>query len=191
MRTIGEDPGPGLAALTRFVQRRDELPTSRHLVVDLDYLFGARASEKAASHIGQQAFPVEVFQHELAHLALLRLQFPTIPGWVAEGAAMFLSGERRLAEWQAGLTSGEFERISFSRLGGEFNLDTEIEYAYANAAVTNLVEAFGVDKFWAFYRGFKRRGDTADVVLRLTYGFDEAELDRRTREWIRRAVAAG
>ena len=180
----------GVPALARFLQRGDELPMARHMLVDVDYLFGSRASEKAAGHVGKNAFPTEVFRHELGHLALYRYQAPYLPGWVAEGGAMLLSGERRMDEWKAGLASGVFEQTSFTELGRKANLGGALEYGYANAAVTSLVEEFGVDRFWEFYSGFKRRGDTAEVVLRGAFRFDEAELDGRTREWIKRSVTA-
>jgi hypothetical protein len=190
MRASTSELPEGVPALARFLQRGDQLPMARHMLVDVDYLFGARASEKAAGHMGKNAFPAELFRHELGHLALYRYQAPYLPGWVAEGGAMLLSGERRMDEWKAGLASGAFERSSFTELGERANLGGALEYGYANAAVTSLVEEFGVDRFWEFYSGFKRRGDTAEVVLRVAFRFDEAEMDRRTREWIKRSVAA-
>lgn len=105
---------------------------------------------------------------------------------------MYLSGERRTEEWTHGMSTGIFGRLSFVALSSLRSLDGEA-YPYANAAVLYLVETFGADRFFEFYRSYKGQGGadaTRSLLLRI-YGFDAAALDLRTRDWIHAAVAAG
>ncbi|MDP9401741.1 MAG: hypothetical protein M3P85_00070 [Actinomycetota bacterium] len=157
-------------------------PEAREMVANVDAIF----ADAGISFEGRASVnPVEVFQHELAHLAVLRFNGSETPGWVAEGAAMFLSGERRVDEWQEALRTG-FSELSFVTLSEQEDLEA-YAYGYANAAALYLVEEFGADTFWEFYRGI-RRSDTARM-LRLVYKMDAAELDSRVREWMRREAA--
>lgn len=147
---------------------------------------------------GLQAPPKIVFQHELAHLALTRLNGPYTPGWVNEGAAMYLSGEERLAVWKAGLAGGGFEGVSIAAVANAEALADGIQYAYANATVQYLVDTFGADRFFDFYGRFLPLGvtpefeaDPTKVVLAESYDITVADLDKRTLEYMAEAVAAG
>ena len=151
--------------------------------------------------VGSELTAGQVFQHELGHLALARVTRPSTPGWVVEGGAMLLAGERRINSWKVGTARGVFENLSFSQMGGYDALVDSGEYAYANAAVSYLVEAFGEQKFWEFYRDFKefqgdephpleqRLADGTRRLLRRIYELNEDQLDARTRDYIRRQAA--
>ncbi|MGI8876944.1 MAG: hypothetical protein ACR2KP_21995, partial [Egibacteraceae bacterium] len=147
--------------------------------------------------------PGQVFQHEIGHLALSRFSRSSTPVWVAEGGAMQLAGEQRRASWRQGLTSGEFEEMTFLRLARRdpsMGL-SGMEYAYVNAAVSSLVDEFGAERFWEFYRDFKEFTDPsagnpleqvhADATNRLLfriYDIGEEQLDERALEWMRAAT---
>jgi hypothetical protein len=161
----------------------------------------------------------ETFRHELGHLDLATRTRPITPGWVAEGAAMYLAGTRPVATWRRGVKDGSFDRITFEQLSRSPQLggvdpagDTATsEYAYAAAATWYLVEKFGADRFWEFYRSFaavpaKKIYDllpsggpatgardaiaelgvqTTSNSLRTLYGLTPAGLDLATRNWIK------
>lgn len=150
--------------------------------------------------------PRQVFQHELGHLGLTGVTRKATTGWVIEGGAMLLSGERRMAAWRLGQAAGIWDQMSFAELSSQANLFTGFEYAYANAAVSYLVETFGVKTFWNFYRDFKEydsstasssgqvhpleeiRADATHRLLRRIYNLNESQLDQKTREYIQRAI---
>ncbi|MDP9401781.1 MAG: hypothetical protein M3P85_00275 [Actinomycetota bacterium] len=79
-----------------------------------------------------------------------------------------------------------------------------ITYAYANAAVSYLVETFGEKTFWNFYRDFKKyepagsqeahpleetRADATHRLLCRIYDMNEEQLDEKTREYIKKALS--
>jgi hypothetical protein len=144
-----------------------------------------------------------VFEHELGHLALSRFDRMPTPVWLSEAGAMQLAEERRVDDWKRIVEGDLFDELELSfgpmsraeSIGGA-------QYAYANAGVSYLVEAFGIEKFWDFYQNFKAlgatmtdvpamRGEGAQRLVRRYYGFDLDELDTRTRDYMRKAVAAG
>lgn len=154
--------------------------------------------------VDAELVPAQVFQHELGHLALSRVTRESTTGWVKEGAAMLLSGERRTGSWEAGQVYGLYDQLSFGELSGQQNLRSGVAYAYANAAVFYLVETFGEKKFWDFYRDFKEyepsgsmeahpleelRADATHRLLRRIYDMNEEQLDQKTREYIKMAIA--
>lgn len=181
-------------------------PTNRHMTVNLEVVFGpARTGEDGEEGHGHgfepEVTPRQVFQHELAHLALSRFTRPSTPVWVVEGGAMQLAGEQRVRSWRAGLEAGVFEEMDFRRLARRdpgMGLRA-IEYAYVNAAVSALVEAEGTETFWGFYQNFKDfhadmgggtpleqvHGDGTRRLLRRIYDIDEDDLEERALEWIR------
>jgi hypothetical protein len=174
-------------------------PENRQLVVNLAALFGGEGGPADEEHAYlADALPTEVFRHELGHLALSRVTTQYTPGWVFEGGAMELAEERRTDDWRAGLASGAFDEMSFVGLSRESNLENAAEYAYANAAVSYLVDEHGRKKFFEFYRSFREfeveeqkslkviRGERTRRLLKLVYSLDEDELDARTIAWMRR-----
>lgn len=223
-----EGPGGSVAVASQWFENpgyaMSRVPESRHMTVNLAATFASSLPPEAVSGHGHgggggeeppedgedhqyepDTSPVEVFQHELGHLALGRFTRPTTPVWVAEGGAMELAEEQRTNAWRLGLAEGTFEDMSFLTLSGR---DPEeglgaMEYAYVNAAVSWLVDEHGADRFWEFYQGFKEfdgrgmAGGTeleqvhADGTHRLlfrVYDMGEEALDERALEWMRQAV---
>jgi hypothetical protein len=186
---VGHSTPQGTVALTTFIYEGVTFPRARAMTVDMDALFGAGASGLVRLHQVEDVTPREVFQHELGHLALARYFSPLIPGWVNEGAAMYLSGERRTLAWRDGVAAHTFDALSFVDLSQSRTLDTADGYAYANAAVLYLVQTFGRDRFWRFFGDYGLTEDSAaSGLLKRDYGFDAAELDTRTRAWIQTAA---
>jgi hypothetical protein len=175
-----------------------ERPETRHMVVDLE---AATGGGSVSDHAHVEGVGVaQVIQHELGHLALLRVTSTFTPGWVKEGAAMYLAGERRIDEWSAGLATGAFEDLSFRTLSRAENVRGEFGYSYVNAATSYLIERFGAKTFFEFYRGFKdfevievkpdkaTRSERTQRLLNLVYGITERDLDRATRAYIKDAA---
>lgn len=166
---------------------------------------GIAMPDELARQLEDELVPAQVFQHELAHLALSRVSRESTTGWVLEGGAMLLADERRIGSWRLGQLFGIYDRVSFADLSEMGNLNGAISYAYANAAVSYLVETFGEKKFWNFYRDFKEyepsgsmqahpleelRADATHRLLRRIYDMNEEQLDDKTREYIASAVQA-
>ena len=174
-------------------------PENRLMAANLELVFDRR--EVPVRHEAEpEAFPVEVFEHELGHLALSRFTRPSTPAWVSEGGAMLLSGERRTDEWAELRDTGALDGMSLAAMldRGEMGV---LEYGFANAAVFHLVETHGEETFFEFYRNFKEFSDRmesrplpetrsagAERLLRRYYRFGVEELDGFTRAYIRRAT---
>ncbi|MEX2620009.1 MAG: hypothetical protein WD250_07300 [Egibacteraceae bacterium] len=197
---------------------RSRVPQSRHVSVNLAAVLAEQLPPEERADPGHDmadappdgghefepdVTPVQVFQHELAHLALSRFTRPSTPVWVAEGGAMALAGEQRTGVWRRGLEADAFDDMTFLRLSRRdpgMGL-TSAEYAYVNAAVSWLVDEFGVERFWAFYRDFKEftqgsagnpleqvHADATHRLLFRLYDMGEEQLDERARQWMRAAV---
>jgi hypothetical protein len=114
---------------------------------------------------------LETLRHELGHLAVAQYTRPFTPAWVSESAAMFLAGTRPESIWRNGLSRNRFDGINIERLTRASNLGehdssregASLEYAYSAAAAWYLVETFGAEKYWEFYRSY------ADVPARDLY----------------------
>lgn len=173
---------------------------------DDDEDIGPEIPDDLMAKLEAELVPAQVFQHELGHLALSRVTRESTTGWVVEGGAMLLADERRAGSWQLGQQFGIYDEITFAGLSGESNLSNAITYAYANAAVSYLVETFGEKKFWDFYRDFKEyeptgsmeahpleelRADATHRLLRRIYDMNEEQLDEKTREYIKKANSRG
>lgn len=207
---------------TGYAQSR--IPTNRHMSVNLEAVFADSLPPEAVDGQGgtggmggagdpsdggedhqfePETTPREVFQHELGHLALSRFTRTSTPVWVMEGGAMELAGEERVRSWRRGLADGTYEDISFldlSRRDPTIGLSA-MEYAYVNAAVSSLVDEFGAERFWDFYRGFKEfatgsagtpmeqiHADGTNRLLFRVYDMGEETLDQRALEWMRQAT---
>ncbi len=177
--------------------------SGRHMIVNLQQL--------ALDRNGP-----ETLRHELAHLALALETRPTTPGWLTEGAALYLAGSRPRQTWAAGRRDGTYESMRLadlsrtSQLGAHEESDSGAEYAYAAAAVWYLIETHGEQRFWDLYSFFAgrpaielydafRSGEEGLVPLRLEltmeaigaiYGLTFDDLDRATREWIAKDLGA-
>jgi len=175
-----------------------------------------------AAGLQREGGAIETLTHELGHLALAKDTRPFTPAWVSEGAAMYLAGTRPKAAWQAGTRQGQFDKFNLvdlsraSQLGGHgaSGYQTTLEYAYSAAAAWYLVETFGADRLWQFYKSFAalpaaevyRRlpaygvasskaedqqvanlaAETADRGLRSIFGLSETELDTRIKDWMKK-----
>ena len=171
-------------------------PENRLMAANLEQVFDGQVPVRHKTR--PEAFPVEVFEHELAHLALSRFDRFSTPGWVTEGGAMLLSGERRTEEW-AVLRAGALDAMTLGDMLDGSDIGA-LEYGYANAAVLYLVETHGEETFFEFYRNFKEfdgqdefrlletRSAGAERLLRRYYRFGVEELDGFTRAYIRRAT---
>ncbi|MGH2810485.1 MAG: hypothetical protein ACRDIA_06345 [Actinomycetota bacterium] len=187
----GEAIPDGVLALAGFSQGGAEVPRNRYLLVNMAQTL-QDPSRKVATHSGDVS-PIQVFRHELGHLALLRYTTSVTSGWVIEGAAMYLSGEARSEAWRDIVRREALDEINIYEIAPHRNLPGAA-YPYANAAVLHLVDAYGSGKFWEFYRSFKRLpsggalpGDIAAASqqqLKRVYGLTEPELDSQTRKWI-------
>jgi hypothetical protein len=160
---------------------------------------------------------VETFQHELAHLALAPDTRPFTPSWVTEGSAMYLAGTRPVDAWRSGVHKGSFDLVTLDSLTTSAALGAHdptgkaasVEYAYSAAAAGYLIETFGQEKFWSFYRFYAGippayvydkipGGSESEVALTAlarevtqkaltaSFALDSAALDLRVREWIER-----
>ncbi|MDQ4149590.1 MAG: hypothetical protein M3164_06345 [Actinomycetota bacterium] len=161
---------------------------------------------------------LETFRHELGHLAVAQYTRPFTPAWVSESAAMYLAGTRPTAIWRSGLNRRAFDSITFDELTRASNLGEHdssreaisLNYAYAAAAGWYLVETFGPERYWEFYRSFaevpanalyQRLPEADDPNLRdeaiealavqttessllRIFGLDTAGLDFRARQWM-------
>lgn len=170
-------------------------PEDRQAVVDAEFLLAPGREALIEGEVGATA--QQVLEHELAHLALARFTRPPTPDWVVEGAAMLLAEQRLERFWREMAADGSLEGWTLEDL--ESDVPSVPAYAYANAAVLVLAEEAGSPVFFDFYQNFKEfvdepgapasRSEGAERLLRRHYGFGIDELDQRTRDWIRRAVA--
>lgn len=179
---------------------------SRQMVVNLEKLY-------------QQSSATEIFRHELGHLALGSDTRPFTPAWVSESAAMYLAGTKPLPTWREGIRRRRFDSISFMELNRASSLGqhdptgeaASYEYAYSAAAAYYLIETYGPDKYWEFYRSYSKvpaktlydrlpteriASETDEGVIGLAveitsrsmkevFGIDESMLDTEVRKWIR------
>lgn len=119
----------------------------------------------------QDGEALETLRHELGHLAVAQYTRPFTPAWVSESAAMFLAGTRPVSIWRNGLNRNRFDGITIEQLNRAANLGVHnptregasLEYAYSAAAAWYLVDTYGADLYWDFYRSY------ADVPARELY----------------------
>lgn len=193
-------------AETSFEVKPDSVRVlSRQIVVNLQKLFEEGEAD-------------ETFRHELGHLALATLTRPFTPAWVSESAAMYMAGTRPRRVWKEGLRTGRFDKMTFGALttkaalgGGDPTGEAATyEYAYSAAAAWYLVETFGAEKYFEFYKSYtdypardlyeRLPGDRiatdseevfatiaaerTPVALRAIFGLSDADLDQKVRTWI-------
>jgi len=194
-------------AETSFEVKPDSIRVlSRQIVVNLQKLF-------------EEGDADETFRHELAHLALATLTRPFTPAWVSESAAMYMAGTRPRGAWKEGLRTGRFDKMTFGALATKASLGggdptgeaATYEYAYSAAAAWYLVETFGAEKYFEFYKSYSDypardlyarlpdarvandseevfgtiAGELTPAALRGAFGLSDSDLDQRVRTWIR------
>ena len=138
---------------------------------------------------------LRVVAHELTHAALAGDTSGRTPSWLVEGAALYVSGDRRVDEAArrvaggANLTlTGLSSPDAIARLGGE---GQSAGYSYASAAAFYLVERYGRARFFELYDAFNKeslRGaagpDLVDHATRQVLGISLLRLERDLRRWI-------
>jgi hypothetical protein len=141
---------------------------------------------------------LRVVAHELTHAALAASTSGRTPSWLVEGAALYVSGDRRVQEAARRVASGRTPRAltltglsapsAIARLGGE---GQSAGYSYASAAAFYLIERYGRARFFRLYDAFNSEslpGDPgptlADRAVRRTLGISLMGLERDLRRWI-------
>ena len=141
---------------------------------------------------------LRVVAHELTHAALAPDTSGRTPSWLVEGAALYVSGDRRVDEAARRVTAGGTPRAltltglsdpgAIAKLGGE---GQSAGYAYSSAAAFYLVERYGRARFFRLYDAFNseslpgRPGPTlVDHAVRRTLGIPLLTLERNLRRWI-------
>jgi hypothetical protein len=143
-----------------------------------------------------------VVAHELTHAALARDTSGRTPSWLVEGVALYVSGDRRVADAAqlvAGSSLGPAARRALTltglsqpdaiaRLGGD---GQTAAYAYSSSAAFYIVSRFGRRRLFALYDAFNRKtlggqggSDLTDRALRSTLGIGLLVLERDLRRWI-------
>jgi hypothetical protein len=151
-----------------------------------------------------------VVAHELTHAALADVTSGRTPSWLLEGIALYVSGDRRVAEAaqlvgaealgggaprRALTLTGLSDPDAIARLGGDAQTAA---YAYASSAAFYIVARYGRRRFLDLYDVFNqdslpgRPGPTlVDRALRRVLHVPLLKLERNLRDWIvTRAVVA-
>jgi hypothetical protein len=144
-----------------------------------------------------------VIAHELTHAALAGHTSGRTPSWLVEGIALYVSGDRRVAEaaqlvgdqvlnaseaGRALTLTGLSEPDAIARLGGE---GQTAAYAYSSAAAFYITARFGRERYFDLYDAFNEdslRGEPGaeltDRAVRRTLGVSLMKLERDLRRWI-------
>ena len=142
-----------------------------------------------------------VVTHELTHSALAGHTSGRTPGWLLEGIALYVSGDRRVGG-AARAVAGDAGRVSrraltltglsepgaIGRLGGD---GQSAAYAYSSAAAFYIAERFGRKRFLRLYDAFNdpaltepEGAELTAAAVRKTLGLGLLELERDLRRWI-------
>jgi hypothetical protein len=142
-----------------------------------------------------------VVTHELTHAALAGHTSGRTPGWLVEGIALYVSGDRRVGD-AARYVAGDAGAVSrraltltglsapgaIGRLGGE---GQSAAYAYSSAASFYIVERFGRKRFLRLYDAFNddalaepEGADLTAAAVRQSLGIGLMALERDLRRWI-------
>jgi hypothetical protein len=121
-----------------------------------------------------------VITHELTHAALAGATSGRTPAWLAEGVALYVSGDRRLAPPDPDLAALSQPDAIALRTGDE----QAAAYAASSAAAFAIAERFGRRRLLALYDAFGKpslKGDPGrrlvDRALRRQLGIGLAELE--------------
>jgi hypothetical protein len=139
-----------------------------------------------------------IVTHELTHAALAGETSGRTPGWLAEGVALYVSGDDRVAEAARRVIGGTARRglsltglatpSAIAKLGGEAQ---SAAYAYSSAAALYIAERFGRRKLFRLYDAFNDESLSAPTgaqltaqAVRGTLGIPMLRLERDLRRWI-------
>jgi hypothetical protein len=121
-----------------------------------------------------------VITHELTHAALADSTSGRTPAWLAEGVALYVSGDRRLAPPEPNLAALSRPN-AIALLTGE---EQATAYSASSAAAFAIAERFGRRRLLALYDAFSEpslRGDPGrrlvNRALRRELGISLAELE--------------
>jgi hypothetical protein len=138
---------------------------------------------------------LRVVSHELTHAALAADTSGRTPSWLVEGAALYVSGDRRVDEAARRVTGGANLTLTalsspdaIARLGGEAQ---SAAYSYASAAAFYLTERYGRSRFFRLYDAFNKESlpggpspDLVNAAVKRTLGISLLRLERDLRRWI-------
>jgi Peptidase MA superfamily len=138
---------------------------------------------------GERHELVEIFKHELAHVALHdRLQGQAAPRWFDEGFAVFASGEaevsRMQAMWSATLAKKLIPLGALDRRFPEDASTASVAYAQAADIVRFLQRGDGLPRFRAIFSRIDK-GESFSQALTDAYGTDLFSLET---EWLEDAA---
>ena len=139
-----------------------------------------------------------VVAHELTHAALAGQTSGRTPAWLAEGIALYVSGDDRVADAAALVLGGASGRAvtltglsqpgAIGRLGGD---GQTAAYAYSSAAAFYIAERFGRKRFFGLYDAFNDESLTSPAgavvtnrAVREALGISLVALERDLRRWI-------
>jgi hypothetical protein len=144
-----------------------------------------------------------VVAHELTHAALAGQTSGRTPSWLVEGIALYVSGDRRVAEAtqlvgdqvlnasEAGRSltlTGLSEPDAIARLGGD---GQTAAYAYSSAAAFYITARFGRERFFDLYDAFNEDplqgepgAELTDRAVRRALRVSLMKLERDLRRWI-------
>jgi hypothetical protein len=144
-----------------------------------------------------------VVAHELTHAALAGQTSGRTPSWLVEGVALYVSGDRRVADAAQLVTDQAFAGgdagraltlTGLSRPDAIARLDGSGQtaaYAYSSAAAFYVAERFGRERFFDLYDAFNEESlqgepgpDLTDRAIRRALGLRLRRLERDLRRWI-------
>jgi hypothetical protein len=140
---------------------------------------------------GDQA--ATVVAHELTHAVLAPLTSGRTPAWLTEGVALYVSGDRRVAEAAERVAGGKGPRRVLSltglnrpdAIGRLVGSAQAAAYSYSSAAAFYIVGRFGHSRLLELYDVFNEH-DVAgtDAAVRRALNVPLRRLERDLRHWI-------
>lgn len=119
---------------------------------------------------------VNVFVHELAHLALDDISKGNYPLWFTEGSALYLEYTLLDYEWGSGLPKEP--AYSMEDLTYRFNaLDEQMAYRQSFLIVKGLIQEYGRESYLSFLHSLGE-GQDFNAALKDNFGTAEGDLDR-------------
>jgi hypothetical protein len=137
--------------------------------------------------------PLEVFRHELAHLALYEALGPLPPRWFDEGYASYAAGEwgrDELLATNVALVLGPFPSLAGLDSGFYRGASTaSASYALAYRAVAELA-ALDPERGLSLFFGYWRETRSLEQAVRLAYGITLPAYEQRWQSRTRRRYGA-
>jgi hypothetical protein len=185
----------GLAAISD-TEVREEGAARRVAAVDSQRLFVVWTAFSGLDPDGR----LRVVTHELTHAALAKVTSGRTPAWLLEGAALYVSEDRRadvaarLLDSATGAARRALSLRSLARPDAIARLSgaaQEAAYAYSSAAAFYIVERYGRRRYLDLYDAFNddtlkgpAEAALSDRALRRVLRIPLARLERDLRSWI-------